>query len=55
LSNRILVWRVFGKDFWAYGLVPDQPTWEAIDRFVHERSLAPRIVTPEELFPVQVE
>ena len=23
-------WRVFGKDFWAYGLEPNRPTWEAI-------------------------
>jgi hypothetical protein len=37
------------------GLEPNRPTWEAIGRFVHEQSLAPRIVTPEELFPVKVE
>jgi 4,5-dihydroxyphthalate decarboxylase len=48
-------WRVFGKDFWAYGLEPNRPTWEAIARFVHEQGLAPRIVTPEEMFPVKVE
>ena len=47
-------WRVFGKDFWAYGVEPNRPTWEAIGRFVHEQSLAPRIVTPEELFPVDL-
>lgn len=48
-------WRVFGKDFWAYGLEANRPTWEAIARFVHEQGLAPRVVTPEEMFPVQVE
>src|SRR5215510_12239374 len=48
-------WRVFGKDFWAYGVEPNRPTWEAIGRFVHEQGLAPRAVTPEELFPVKVE
>jgi 4,5-dihydroxyphthalate decarboxylase len=48
-------WRVFGKDFWAYGLEPNRPTWEAIGRFVYEQGLAPRIVTLEELFPVPVE
>jgi 4,5-dihydroxyphthalate decarboxylase len=48
-------WRVFGKDFWAYGVEPNRPTWEAIGRFVHEQGLAPRVVTPEELFPVAVE
>jgi len=45
-------WRVFGKDFWAYGLEANRPTWEAIGRFVHEQGLAPRVVPPEELFPV---
>jgi 4,5-dihydroxyphthalate decarboxylase len=48
-------WRVFGKDFWAYGLEPNRPTWEAISRFVFEQGLAPRVATPEELFPVPVE
>jgi 4,5-dihydroxyphthalate decarboxylase len=48
-------WRVFGKDFWAYGLEPNRPTWEVIARFVHEQGLAPRVVTPEELFPLPVE
>ena len=47
--------RVFGSDFWAYGVAPNRPTWEAMGRFVHEQSLAPRIVTPEELFPIPFE
>ena len=48
-------WRVFGKDFWAYGLEPNRPTWAAIGQYVHEQGLAPRVVTPEELFSVEVE
>jgi 4,5-dihydroxyphthalate decarboxylase len=48
-------WRIFGKDFWAYGVEPNRPTWEAIGRYVHEQGLAPRVVTPEELFSVPVE
>jgi len=48
-------WRVFGKDYWPYGVEPNRPTWEAIGRFVHEQGLAPRLVTPEELFPLAVE
>jgi 4,5-dihydroxyphthalate decarboxylase len=48
-------WRVFGKDFWAYGVEPNRPTWEAIARFVHEQGLAPRVVTTDEMFPVPVE
>jgi 4,5-dihydroxyphthalate decarboxylase len=47
--------RVFGQDFWAYGLEANRPTWEAIGRYVHEQGLAPRVVTPEELFSVEVE
>jgi 4,5-dihydroxyphthalate decarboxylase len=48
-------WRVFGKDWWPYGVEPNRPTWEAIGRFVHEQGLAPRVVAPDELFPVPVE
>jgi 4,5-dihydroxyphthalate decarboxylase len=43
-------WRVFGKDFWAYGLEPNRPTWEAIGRYVHEQGLAPRTVSADDLF-----
>jgi 4,5-dihydroxyphthalate decarboxylase len=43
-------WDVFGKDFWAYGLEPNRPTWKAIGQYVHEQGLAPRAVAPDELF-----
>lgn len=43
-------WRVFGKDFWAYGLEPNRPTFAAIGRYVHEQSLSPRVVEADELF-----
>lgn len=45
-------WRVFGKDYWAYGVEPNRPTLDALCRYVVEQGLAPRIVTPEELFSV---
>jgi 4,5-dihydroxyphthalate decarboxylase len=48
-------WRVFGKDFWAYGLEPNRATYEAIGRFVHEQGLSPRVVSPDELFAPGVE
>jgi 4,5-dihydroxyphthalate decarboxylase len=48
-------WRVFGKDFWAYGLEPNRPTFEAIGQYVHEQGLAPRTVSPDELFAPGVE
>jgi len=48
-------WRVFGQDFWAYGLEPNRPTFEAIGRYVHEQGLSPRIVSADELFVPGVE
>ena len=48
-------WRVFGKDFWAYGLEPNRATYAAIGRFVHEQGLSPRMVSPDELFAPGVE
>jgi 4,5-dihydroxyphthalate decarboxylase len=47
--------RVFGEDFWSYGLEPNRPTWSAIGRFVHEQGLSPRTVSPDELFAPDVE
>jgi 4,5-dihydroxyphthalate decarboxylase len=43
-------WRVFGKDYWAYGLEPNRRTIDALGRYVHEQGLAPRVVTADELF-----
>jgi 4,5-dihydroxyphthalate decarboxylase len=48
-------WRVFGKDFWSYGLESNRPTLSAIGRFVHEQGLSPRAVSPDELFAPDVE
>jgi len=48
-------WRVFGKDFWAYGLEPNRPTFEAVGRYVHEQGLSPRVVSADELFAPGVE
>jgi 4,5-dihydroxyphthalate decarboxylase len=42
--------RVIGNDFWAYGLEPNRPTYEAIGRYVHEQGLSPRVVEAGELF-----
>jgi 4,5-dihydroxyphthalate decarboxylase len=43
-------WRVFGKDFWAYGLEPNRATFAAVGRYVHEQGLSPRVVSADELF-----
>jgi 4,5-dihydroxyphthalate decarboxylase len=42
--------RVFGGDFWAYVLEPNRPTWQALGQYVFEQGLAPRPVSPDELF-----
>jgi 4,5-dihydroxyphthalate decarboxylase len=47
--------RIFGRDFWSYGLEPNRATLTALGRYVHEQGLCPRIVTPEELFAPGVE
>jgi 4,5-dihydroxyphthalate decarboxylase len=44
-------WRVFGKDFWSYGLEPNRPALRALGRYVYDQSLGPRVVAPEEIFP----
>ena len=48
-------WRVFGKDFWSYGLAPNRPALAAIGQYVYEQHLSPRPVMPEELFGAGVE
>jgi 4,5-dihydroxyphthalate decarboxylase len=42
--------RVFGRDFWAYGVEPNRPAFEAMARYVVEQGLAPRVVSVEEMF-----
>jgi 4,5-dihydroxyphthalate decarboxylase len=45
---------VFGDDVWAYGLEPNRPSLDALCRYVHEQGLAPRRITPDDLFvPVE--
>ncbi len=43
-------WEFFGKDIWSYGIEPNRETFAAVGQYVYEQGLAPRIVTPEELF-----
>ncbi len=45
-------WRVFGKDFWSYEYEANRPALEAIGRYVHEQGFSPRVVKPEEIWPV---
>jgi 4,5-dihydroxyphthalate decarboxylase len=43
-------WRVFGKDYWPYGLQPNRPAIDAVGRYVHEQGLAPRSIASGEMF-----
>lgn len=46
--------RILGQDYWPYGLEPNRLTLQALCRYVHQQGLAPRLVTPDELFvPVE--
>jgi 4,5-dihydroxyphthalate decarboxylase len=48
-------WRIFGKNFWAYGLEANRTTLAALGHYVHEQGLSPRPVTADELFTPDVE
>jgi 4,5-dihydroxyphthalate decarboxylase len=43
-------WRVFGKDYWPYGLASNRAAIDAAGRYVFEQGLAPRAVTADEMF-----
>jgi 4,5-dihydroxyphthalate decarboxylase len=42
--------RSLGVDFFAYGMKANRPALDAIGQYLNEQGLAPRAVTPEELF-----
>jgi len=45
---------IFGNDYWAYGLEANRPSWDALCRYVYEQGLAPKRITPDDLFvPVE--
>jgi 4,5-dihydroxyphthalate decarboxylase len=47
--------RVFGADFFSYGLGPNRVGIDALCQYLHEEALTPRRMTPEELFAPGVE
>lgn len=47
-------WRVFGKDFWAYGMKANRPALEAVGRYVHEQHFSPRVVSAQEIWPLDL-
>jgi 4,5-dihydroxyphthalate decarboxylase len=42
--------RHLGADYFAYGVEANRPAFAAIGQYLHEQGLAPRVVTPEEMF-----
>jgi 4,5-dihydroxyphthalate decarboxylase len=54
ISHLEETWQVLGKDFWAYGLEPNRPAFEAIGQYVYEQGFSPRAVTADELFVLNV-
>ena len=42
--------RVFGRDFWAYGIEANRPAFAAMTRYVVEQGLAPRVIAVEDMF-----
>jgi 4,5-dihydroxyphthalate decarboxylase len=45
-------WKIFGTDFWAYGMAANRPALSAIGRYVHEQGFSPRIVSADEIWPI---
>jgi len=45
-------WRIFGSDYWSYGVESNWPALEAVAQYVVDQGLAPRVVSIEELFPL---
>jgi 4,5-dihydroxyphthalate decarboxylase len=41
---------VLGEDFFSYGVEPNRATLAALGQYMYEQGLAPRIVSPDELF-----
>ena len=42
--------RVFGEDYWAYGVEPNRAALEAMAQYVVDQGLAPRVIGVQELF-----
>jgi len=41
---------ILGQDYWRYGVAANKPAIEALCRYSFEQGIAPRLLTPEELF-----
>lgn len=52
-ANRAV--KVFGKDYWPYGIAPNRTTLEAFLQYAYEQGVCHRRLKPEELFPETVQ
>jgi len=52
-ANRAV--RIFGKDYWPYGITSNRTTLEAFLQYAHEQGVCHRRLQPEELFPETVQ
>ena len=46
-------WRIFDSDYWYYGVDTNRPALEALAQYAVDQGFAPRVVSVEELFPLQ--
>lgn len=46
---------LFGADFWPYGIGPNRATLDAFLQYAHEQGVCKRRLTPEEIFPAEVQ
>ena len=46
---------MFGGDYWPYGIEPNRVTIEAFLKYCYEQGVCHRLLTPEELYPREVQ
>ncbi|MDF1593583.1 MAG: hypothetical protein P1P89_18905 [Desulfobacterales bacterium] len=52
-ANRAV--KIFGRDYWPYGISPNRTTLEAFLQYTYEQGVCHRRLKPEELFPKSVQ
>ncbi len=52
-ANRAV--KIFGPDFWPYGIEPNRVTLEAFLLYAYEQGVCHRLLKPEELFPRSIQ
>jgi 4,5-dihydroxyphthalate decarboxylase len=54
VTDRSLTQKIFGDDFWPYGIEPNRVTLEAFLQFAYEQGTLHRRLTVDELYPDEV-